>query len=354
MSFALRVRGLVTTFATDEGEVRAVDGVSLDLEAGRTLGLVGESGCGKSVTALSIMGLLPAPSAFVEEGAIELATSAGIRELVGLDEGALSRLRGRELAMIFQDPMSSLNPMMTIGAQLEEGLLAHPARAGGRLDRGGARARAIALLRKVGIPAPEERVDAYPHQLSGGMRQRVMIAMAIACEPRVLVADEPTTALDVTIQAQVLALLRALRDELGMALLLITHDLAVVAEVADEVAVMYAGQIVERGPTRRVLEEPLHPYTRGLVRSIPSRAFARPLTSEERRRLRLPTIPGTVPPLGRWPDGCRFADRCAFATPRCREEAPRLAGHARGGEVACFEVDRVLMAEREERAELGP
>ena len=330
-SFALRVRDLATTFVTDEGEVRAVDGVSLEIAPGATLGLVGESGCGKSVTALSILGLLPAHAAFVERGTVEISGDRGPIELVALGEAERAAVRGDRIAMIFQDPMSSLNPMMTIGEQLAEGLRAHRG-----LTRAAARERSVALLRKVGIPAPEERLDTYPHQLSGGMRQRVMIAMAIACGPRVLLADEPTTALDVTIQAQVLELLRTLRDESGMALLLITHDLAVVSEIADEVAVMYAGRIVERGPTRQVLEAPLHPYTQGLVRSIPSRAVREGATEAERAKLRLPTIPGTVPALGRWPEGCRFADRCERVEARCRERSPTLVGQANGGEVACF------------------
>ncbi len=340
MSFALRVRDLVTTFATDAGDVRAVDGVSLTLEAGKTLGLVGESGCGKSVTALSIMGLLPEHAAFLESGSIEVSGKEGVRDLATLDEPALAKIRGRELSMIFQDPMSSLNPMMTIGDQLAEGLIAHRG-----LSREAARARSIEVLKKVGIAAPHERLDAYPHQLSGGMRQRVMIAIAIACEPRVLVADEPTTALDVTIQAQVLELLSALQAELGMAMLLITHDLAVVSETAEEIAVMYAGRIVERGPTARVLESPLHPYTRGLLRSIPSRAVRPGASKEERARLRLPTIAGSVPALGRWPRGCRFADRCDDVIARCREESPDLAavsGSARDGEVACFVAHAVV------------
>jgi peptide/nickel transport system ATP-binding protein len=331
VTFALRVRDLVTTFATDAGDVRAVDGVSLTLEAGKTLGLVGESGCGKSVTALSIMGLLPEHAAFLEAGTIEVTGRDGVRDLTTLDESGLAKVRGRELAMIFQDPMSSLNPMMTIGDQLAEGLIAHRG-----MSRDAARTRSIELLTKVGIAAPHERLAAHPHQLSGGMRQRVMIAIAIACEPRVLVADEPTTALDVTIQAQVLELLATIQAELGMAMLLITHDLAVVAETAEDVAVMYAGRIVERGPTARVLESPLHPYTRGLLRSIPSRAVRAGASAEERARLRLPTIAGSVPALGKWPRGCRFADRCEDVVARCREQSPPLEPHARGGEVACF------------------
>jgi oligopeptide/dipeptide ABC transporter ATP-binding protein len=334
----LRVRALCTTFATDEGEVRAVDGVSFDVLPGRTLCLVGESGCGKSVTALSVMGLLPRESAFVESGSIELSGREGAppRDLTKLDERALAAIRGRELAMIFQDPTSSLNPVYTVGAQLEEGLRAHL-----HLSRDAARARAAELLAKVGIPSPRERLDAYPHQLSGGMRQRVMIAMAIACSPRVLLADEPTTALDVTIQAQVLELLRTLRDETGMGVLLITHDLGVVAEVADEVAVMYAGRIVETAPVRALFRAPRHPYTKGLHRSIPSRALRPGASEEERARLRLPTIAGTVPSLGRWPAGCRFQDRCDEVRDRCRRETPPLRDAGQGTRVACFAVPEV-------------
>ncbi|MBX7192517.1 MAG: ABC transporter ATP-binding protein [Sandaracinaceae bacterium] len=355
-TFALRVRDLVTTFRTDAGEVRAVDGVSLEIAPGRTLGLVGESGCGKSVTALSILGLLPERLAYVESGSIELATHAGTRDLAKLDEDAYVGVRGPEISMIFQDPMSSLNPMMTVGEQLTEGLLAHRA-----MSHEAADARAIELLRKVGIPAPEERVHAYPHQLSGGMRQRVMIAIAIACEPKVLVADEPTTALDVTIQAQVLELLRVLRDESGMALLLITHDLAVIAEVADEVAVMYAGRIVERGAASAVLAAPHHPYTRALLRSIPSHALVPGASGEARKKLRLPTIAGTVPALGAWPSGCRFVDRCDVAIARCREEMPPLSpppNRAEGGEVACWRgydagAETGVEASAETRVETG-
>ncbi len=331
----LRVRDLVTTFVTDEGaEVRAVDGVSLSLEAGRTTCLVGESGCGKSVTALSIMGLLPADSAFVESGTITLASrsaSAPPVDLARLDEDALAGLRGREIAMIFQDPSSALHPMLTVGAQLAEGLRAHLG-----LGAHEARQRAESLLRQVGIPAPRERLEAYPHQLSGGMRQRVMIAMAIACSPRVLLADEPTTALDVTVAAQVLELLRTLRDETGLAVLLITHDLGVVAEVADEVVVMYAGRVVESGPAAAILRAPLHPYTQGLVRSIPSRSIRAGTSAEERRRLRLPTIAGSVPALGRWPTGCRFQDRCVEVQARCRTESPRLEPTSAGTQAACW------------------
>jgi peptide/nickel transport system ATP-binding protein len=324
----LRVRDLATTFETDLGDVRAVEDVSFDLHAGRTLCLVGESGCGKSVTALSLMGLLP-DSAYVSEGAVHLAADGGGEgaiDLTRLTETELGRVRGRHVAMVFQDPTSALNPVHTLGDQLTEGLVHHLA-----LSRADARDRAVALLAKVGIPAPAERLDAYPHQLSGGMRQRVMIAMAIACGPRVLVADEPTTALDVTIQAQVLELLRTLRDETGMAVLLITHDLGVVAEVADEVAVMYAGRIVERAPVRAIFAAPRHPYTRALLRSIPSRAVG----TGDRAHLRLPTIPGVVPSLGAWPKGCRFQDRCEVVEERCRAEEPSL--HRVGDtEVACF------------------
>ncbi|GAB4210989.1 MAG: ABC transporter ATP-binding protein [Sandaracinaceae bacterium] len=324
----LRVRDLATTFETDLGDLRAIEGVSFDLYVGRTLCLVGESGCGKSVTALSVMGLLP-DRAFVSEGAVYLGVAnvaEGAIDLTRLSETELGRVRGRHVAMIFQDPTSALNPVHTLGDQIAEGLMHHLA-----LSKTAARARAAELLAKVGIPAPAERLDAYPHQISGGMRQRVMIAMAIACGPRVLVADEPTTALDVTIQAQVLELLRTLRDETGMAVLLITHDLGVVAEVADEVAVMYAGRIVERAPVRVLFNSPRHPYTRALLRSMPSRAFR----IGDRAPLRLPTIAGVVPSLGAWPKGCRFQDRCDVVEGRCRAEEPSLR-RVGDAEVACF------------------
>jgi oligopeptide/dipeptide ABC transporter ATP-binding protein len=314
----LEVRELRTEFTTDEGRFPAVDGVSFAVDEGRTLAIVGESGCGKSVTALSIMGLVPNPPGRVVGGSIRFEG----RELVGASRRELLDLRGNGMAMIFQEPMSSLNPAFTIGEQIVEGLLRHRA-----ISRAQARERAIEVLRQVRIPAPEQRFDEYPHKLSGGMRQRAMIAMALACRPRLLIADEPTTALDVTIQAQILALMRTLQAETGTAVILITHDLGVVAEVADEVAVMYAGRIVERAPVRAIFEQPQHPYTVGLLGSIPRLDAARE---------RLASIEGQVPsPLAR-PPGCNFADRCPFAIARCRAELPPLASVASDHVSACW------------------
>ncbi len=319
----LKVEDLVTTFETEEGPSKVVDSVSLELHAGRTLALVGESGCGKSVTSLSIMGLLP-ESGRVANGRIMF----GARNLAELSESALRAVRGREIAMIFQDPSSSLNPVFTVGTQIEESLRAHL-----RMNGKTARARAIELLEQVGIPAPHERVDAYPHQLSGGMRQRVMIAIAIACEPKILIADEPTTALDVTIQAQILELLKQIQRTHRMALMLITHDLGVVSELADEVAVMYAGRIVEYGERSALLSQPMHPYTRGLLRSVPSVH----VTLEENGTMirRLPTIPGTVPDLRALPSGCRFGPRCSYVNDACREHDPSLTVIHASRRVAC-------------------
>ncbi|MFL5096644.1 MAG: ABC transporter ATP-binding protein, partial [Xanthobacteraceae bacterium] len=261
MAQLLRVSDLRTSFFTSDGEVRAVDGVSFDIGDGQTVGLVGESGCGKSVTALSIMQLLPKSTGRIGGGEIQFQG----RDLAGLPEQEMRRVRGNEISMIFQEPMTSLNPAFTIGEQLIEGIRVHR-----DVSAQDARAHAIEMLRRVRIPSPERRIDEYPHKLSGGMRQRVMIAMALACEPRLLIADEPTTALDVTIQAQVLDLMRTLREETGTAIILITHDLGVVAELADEVVVMYSGLIVERAPVARLFEQPQHPYTVGLLGSIPS------------------------------------------------------------------------------------
>jgi len=303
----LSVEHLTTEFVTDTGVLRAVDDVSFDLEAGGTLAVVGESGCGKSVTSLSILRLVQPPGRIVG-GRIVFAG----RDLRTLSERDMRGVRGAEVAMIFQEPMSSLNPVYTVGAQIEEALLVH-----GRRDRRNAWPRVVELLDLVGIPAPAERAEAYPHQLSGGMRQRVMIAMALACEPRLLIADEPTTALDVTIQAQILELLARLRRELGMAVLLITHDLGLVAEFADAVVVMYAGRVVERGPTASLFAAPRHPYTRGLLRSVPS-------YGDNLRARRLPTIAGMVPDLRALPSGCRFRDRCDAAQDRCKAEEPAL------------------------------
>ncbi len=325
----LEVRGLSTSFTTDVGVFRAIDDVSLEVLPGRTLAIVGESGCGKSVTALTLMGLLPT-TAERTSGTMTLTTSRGAIELASLRDSELSKVRGRDMAMVFQDPMSALNPLYTVGAQIAEGILAHEG-----ISRRDALERAVELLAKVGVPAARERVHAYPHELSGGMRQRVLIAMAIACGPTLLIADEPTTALDVTIQAQVLDLLQRLRDERGMGMILITHDLGVVAQYADDVCVMYAGRVVESGRVADVLQAPRHPYTAGLLRSIPSRVFEGGVESDlvKREALRLPTIAGTVPSLSAWPSGCRFRARCDRALPVCESESPALLGTAQ--KVAC-------------------
>ena len=302
----LEVVDLRTHFTTDGGEFPAVDGVSFSVDAGQTLAIVGESGCGKSVTSLSIMGLVPSPPGRLAGGSIRFEG----RELVGASAREMQDLRGNGMAMIFQEPMSSLNPAFTIGDQIVEGLLRHRL-----ISRAQAVEQAVAALRKVRMPAPEQRLHEYPHKLSGGMRQRAMIAMALACEPRLLIADEPTTALDVTIQAQILQLMRTLQSETGTAVILITHDLGVVAEVADEVVVMYAGRVVERAPVQALFEQPQHPYTVGLLGSIPR------LDVE---RTRLASIEGQVPsPLQR-PPGCNFADRCPFVVRKCRAEDPPL------------------------------
>jgi oligopeptide/dipeptide ABC transporter ATP-binding protein len=313
----LEVRELRTHFAVDGGEIRAVDRVSFALDAGRVLGLVGESGCGKSMTALSLMRLVPPPGRIVG-GEIRLAG----RELVTLPEREMREMRGAGLAMVFQEPMTSLNPVFTVGSQIAEAVEIHQ-----RLGRRDAWDRAVELLGEVGIPEPLHRARDYPHQLSGGMRQRVMIAIAISCEPRVLIADEPTTALDVTIQAEILDLLRALREQRGMAVLLITHDLGVVAEQADEVAIMYAGRIVERGTVMDVFDQPLHPYTQALFRSMPGLGG---------HHDRLEAIPGQVPDLRQLPSGCAFRDRCALAIAECAEAVPPLEEKRPGHLAACI------------------
>jgi oligopeptide/dipeptide ABC transporter ATP-binding protein len=312
----LEVRDLRTSFTTDEGELAAVDGVSFQVQAGRTLAIVGESGCGKSVTSLSVMGLVGAGGRVA--GSIRFEG----RELVGAPEHEWQDLRGNGMAMIFQEPMSSLNPAFTIGEQIVEGLRRHRP-----LSRAQAVERALEMLKRVRIPAPEQRFHEHPHKLSGGMRQRVMIAMALSCEPRLLIADEPTTALDVTIQAQILELLRTLQRETGTAIVLITHDLGVVAETADDVAVMYAGRIVEQAPARTLFERPEHPYTVGLLGAMPR------LDAEQDR---LASIEGQVPsPLQTLP-GCRFAERCPFADARCRTEAPPLQPVGEAHLAACW------------------
>jgi oligopeptide/dipeptide ABC transporter ATP-binding protein len=303
----LRVEGLRTFFHTRAGTVRAVDGVDLSLGEGRTLGLVGESGCGKSVTSLSIMRLIDQP------GRVEAGSRIWFdgRDLVTATEDELNEVRGNEISMIFQEPMSSLNPVLKVGDQISEALRLHR-----RLTASQAMEQTVEMLRLVHIHSPEKRIRDYPHQMSGGMRQRVMIAMALCCEPKLLIADEPTTALDVTIQAQILELMKELRDRLGMAIMLITHDLGVVAEMVDEVAVMYAGRVVEKGPVESVFRSPQHPYTEALLHSIPTLGM--------RSAQPLKVIRGAVPsPLER-PAGCSFANRCDFAFDRCRSEDPPL------------------------------
>jgi peptide/nickel transport system ATP-binding protein/oligopeptide transport system ATP-binding protein len=318
MTPLLAIRGLRTAFRGRGGETVVVDGVDLDLAPGRTLGIVGESGCGKSMLSLSVMRLVPPPGRVVA-GSVML----GGRDLLGLSAREMREVRGRDVAMIFQEPMTSLNPVHSVGFQIVEALRTH----GGGSARS-LRERAIEALRQVRIPAPERRFDEYPHQLSGGMRQRVMIAMALACQPKLLIADEPTTALDVTVQAQILDLLRELQASTGMAIILITHDLGVVAEMADEVAVMYAGRVVERAPARALFEDPQHPYTLGLLGSIPR-------LDEERDRLL--AIEGMVPPPFALPAGCRFHPRCPFADAACGEGAPPpLRALGEGHEAACL------------------
>jgi peptide/nickel transport system ATP-binding protein len=321
----LEVRNLVTEFDTDDGVARAVAGVSFSLDVGRTLGVVGESGCGKSVTALSILRLVPTPPGRIADGEILYQG----KNLLALSEPEMRRIRGNEIAMIFQEPMTSLNPVFTVGNQIAEAIELHQ-----KTDRRETRRRVIEMLRLVEIPEPERRADEYPHQLSGGMRQRVMIAMALSCNPKLLIADEPTTALDVTIQAQILDLIAGLRERLGMALLLITHDLGIVAERADEIAIFYAGRIVERGTVTDVFLRPAHPYTRGLLDSIPRVG--------EKKRSRLQAIPGTVPALTRLPSGCRFRDRCPIAIPRCAEVDPPLEEKTPNHVAACIRSEVLL------------
>jgi oligopeptide/dipeptide ABC transporter ATP-binding protein len=320
MQVLLEVKSLSTHFSVEDGEFRAVDGVSFALEAGRTLGIVGESGCGKSVSALSIMGLVPQPPGRIAGGEVLFD---GV-DLLKLPPAQLRALRGNRISMIFQEPMSSLNPAFTIGEQIAEVLLRHKG-----ISKKKAKDRSIEMLRRVRIPSPERRYDDYPHRLSGGMRQRAMIAMALACEPRLLIADEPTTALDVTIQAQILDLMRSLREETGTAIILITHDLGVIAELADDVAVMYAGRIVEHATVERLFAEPQHPYTIGLLGSIPR------LHLEQER---LAAIQGQVPGPFSGGAGCRFEPRCPFAVERCRVEDPSLLNMHDGHEVACWKA----------------
>ena len=319
----IEVRDLKTYFRTDDGMVPSVDGVSLHIDAGETLGVVGESGCGKSVTSLSIMRLIPIPPGRIVSGEILFQGE----DLLKKSEDEMRAIRGNDISMIFQEPMTSLNPVYTCGDQIAEAIELHQGR--GRKD---AMDMAVEMLRLVGIPLPERRVGEYPHRLSGGMRQRVMIAMALSCNPRLLIADEPTTALDVTIQAQILELMRKLKNELGMAIMLITHDLGVIAEMAERVIVMYAGKVVEEAGVSSLFRDPLHPYTRGLLRAIPR-------LDEERERLHV--IEGVVPNPLRLPDGCRFSPRCPHVMEVCRREEPRLSEVGAGRRLACWLRDGI-------------
>ncbi|GIW41561.1 MAG: ABC transporter ATP-binding protein [Candidatus Binatia bacterium] len=319
----LEVRDLRTSFFLPAGEVRAVDSVSFELARGRTLGLVGESGCGKTMTALSILRLVPPPGRIV--GGQVLLDG---RDLLALPEREMRRVRGNDIAMVFQEPATSLNPVFPVGEQIAETLRYHKG-----MGRREAWARAVEMLRLVEIPEPERRAREYPHQLSGGMKQRVVIAIALSCEPRVLVADEPTTALDVTIEAQILDLIESLQNRFRMALLLVTHDLGIVAQRAHEVAIMYAGKIVERAPTEELFSRPLHPYTSGLLQSIPRIGPG--------RGERLRAIPGQVPDPLHWPSGCRFRDRCPGAGPECAAETPPYREARAGHFVACYHAGEV-------------
>ena len=316
----LSIKDLCVSFETDEGVVDVIDHANLELEEGETLGLVGESGCGKSVTALAIMGLLPKPAGRVTHGSIEFDGT----DVTQLSSEELSHIRGNQIAMIFQEPMTALNPVHRVGKQLGESYRLHHPQA----SKTEIRQEALRLMEHVGIPAAEQRLEEYPHQLSGGMRQRVMIAMALSSNPRVLIADEPTTALDVTIQAQILELLRELQKEHGMAIVFITHDLGVIAELASKVVVMYGGRVAEEAPVEPLFANPLHPYTKGLLASIPR------LDSVSKSVL--PTIPGMVPSVNELPSGCRFSNRCSFVQPSCESQKPLLESVADQRTVACL------------------
>ena len=326
----LEIEGLRTHFFTAAGIVRAVDGVSYEVRSGETLGVVGESGCGKSVTALSIMRLVADPPGRIVGGAIRYEGT----NLLELSEAAMERIRGNDISMIFQEPMTSLNPLMTVGRQISEAIALHRG-----LSRGDAMDRAVEMLRRVHIPEPERRAQAYPHQLSGGMRQRVMIAMAVSCNPKLLIADEPTTALDVTIQAQILDLMRELQETLGTAIVLITHDMGVVAENADRVVVMYAGRKVEEAGAQDLFESPGHPYTKGLLGSIPNVEVA---ARTRNRRPRLSEIKGMVPSLAQLPSGCTFAPRCGLASDQCRAAYPPLQQYRPAHWIACWHAEQLL------------
>ncbi len=315
----LEVKDLVTIFYTDAGLVTAVQGVSLKIEKGKTLGVVGESGCGKSVTSLSIMGLLPKNVGKVSSGTISFEG----KDLAKLSESQMQKIRGNRIAMIFQEPMTALNPVFTAGEQIMEVFETHR-----NMNRGQAREAALKMLIKVRIPDPERRLDEYPHQMSGGMKQRIMIAMALACEPALIIADEPTTALDVTIQAQILRLMQELQRETGTAILFITHDLSVIAEMADQVVVMYAGQVIESADVMTLFDSAAHPYTQGLLNSIPKHG--------QTKSNPLPAIPGLVPSLRGLPVGCSFQDRCKLRQEECSKAAPKLEALSEGHSVACF------------------
>ena len=315
----LSINNLITEFDTDEGRVRAVDDVSFTAQAGKTLGIVGESGCGKSVTALSIMRLLPQPMGQIVSGSVELDGT----DLTQLPIPQMEKIRGARIGMVFQEPMTALNPVHTIGRQLTEALLIHK-----DITPDAAIREAVGLLDRVGIPSPDVRMTEYPHQLSGGMRQRVVIAMALACKPDFLIADEPTTALDVTIQAQILELIKELQADMGMSVILITHDLGVIAETCDEVVVMYAGKVAERGSVFDIFDRAAHPYTRGLLKSIPT------LNTEPKSTLS--TIDGMVPGLLDLPEGCRFENRCTFSHEQCISKAPDLQAVKDQHQVSCL------------------
>lgn len=318
----LDIRGLRTQFFTDDGLARAVDGVSYSLEKGETVGVVGESGCGKSVTALSVLRLIPDPPGKIVEGEILFEGT----DLLQLSAADMRRIRGNDISMIFQEPMTSLNPVFTIGNQITEAVRLHQG-----LNKKDALAKAVEALKLVGIPVPERRVHEYPHQLSGGMRQRAMIAMALSCNPKVLIADEPTTALDVTIEAQILDLMRTLQEDLGTAIIMITHDLGVIADIARKVVVMYAGKIVEQAPVERIFASPNHPYTQGLLQSLP-----RVDKDASGAKQRLQEIPGIVPSLLNLPTGCKFASRCPSVMPQCKEQEPPLEPVAADHYSACW------------------
>lgn len=319
----LEVKNLKTYFYTDEGIARAVDGMDFVIRRGETLGMIGESGCGKSVSALSIMQLVASPPGRIIEGEILFEGE----DLLKKNSSEVKKIRGNDISMIFQEPMTSLNPVFTIGNQIMEPIILHQ-----KLDKDKARKRAIEMLDLVGISSPEKQIDNYPHQLSGGMRQRAMIAMALSCEPKLLIADEPTTALDVTIQAQILELLKKIREDIGMAVMMITHDLAVIAEVSDNVLVAYAGKALEYADVKTIFSEPKHPYTRALYDSIPR------LTDTKKRRLEV--IPGMVPNPLEFPPGCRFHPRCKFTKSICKEEGPKLEEISSTHRVRCFMYDK--------------